>query len=249
MVWYKIIIVVFTGFVSGFLNTMAGGGSLIALPILIFIGLPPAVANGTNRIAILAQNITGVAGFKSKGIFIFPYNLWLAISAFAGAILGAYIAVDISGALFNKILAWVLIIAVIYPVVSRSLNKKDHNEKLSARFRFIGVIFFFFIGIYGGFIQAGVGFIIISALTMINNLSLVKSNSIKVFVICIYNISALVIFITEGKIAWIPGLVMAVGNSTGAWIASRLSVKKGDKWVEIFLIIAVIIMAVKLWFF
>ena len=74
MEWYKIILITVTGFVSGFLNTMAGGGSLIALPVLIFLGLPPAVANGTNRIAILAQNISGVAGFRSKGIFIFPYN-------------------------------------------------------------------------------------------------------------------------------------------------------------------------------
>lgn len=249
MEWYKMIIVIFTGFISGFLNTVAGGGSLLALPVLIFIGLPPSVANGTNRIAILAQNVTGIAGFRSKGIFIFPYNLWLSLSAFTGAVLGAMIAVDISGELFNKILAAVIIIAVVYPLVGKKIRNKGKQEKMSRKYRILGIIIFFFIGIYGGFIQAGVGFLIISALTMVNGLTLVRSNSIKVFVICIYNISALFIFIMEGKIAWIPGLVMAVGNSSGAWIASRLSVKKGDKWIEIFLIVAVVIMAVKLWFF
>ena len=249
MEWYKLILITGAGFVAGFLNTMAGGGTLITLPILIFLGLPPAVANGTNRIAILAQNISGIAGFRSKGIFIFPYNLWLSISAFAGAILGAMIAVDISGALFNRILSFILIIAVLFPILNRTIKKNVSPERITSRYRVFGIIAFFFIGIYGGFIQAGVGFLIIAALSMINNLSLVRSNSIKVFVICVYNISALAVFIASGKIAWIPGLTMAVGNSAGAWIASRWSVKKGDKWVEIFLIVAVIIMAIKLWFF
>ena len=126
--WYKIILITITGFASGFLNTMAGGDSLIALPVLIFLGLPPAVANGTNRIAIFAQNISGVAGFKSKGLFIFPYNLWLSIAAFAGAILGALIALDISSALFNRILAAIIVLAVLYPILNRVL-KKNFNRK------------------------------------------------------------------------------------------------------------------------
>ncbi len=244
------IIIVIVGFISGFLNTVAGGGSLIALPVLIFMGLPPAVANGTNRIAIFSQNVFGVLGFKSKGVSAFPYSIWLGISALFGAIIGAKIAVDISGDLFNRILAIVLIIAVIYPLFNHSgKNGTQVVERMSMKYQVIGVITFFFVGIYGGFIQAGVGFIIISALTFINRFTLVKTNSAKVFVVMVYTISALIIFILEGKIDWIFGVVLAVGNSTGSWTASRLSVKKGDSWIRWFIIMTVIGLAVKLWFF
>lgn len=112
-----------------------------------------------------------------------------------------------------------------------------------------GVIAFFFIGIYGGFIQAGVGFLTIAALTHINGFSLVKANFVKVFAALIYTSSALVVFIIEDKIDWTLGLVLAVGNAGGGWIASRWSVEKGDKAIRIFLVVTVIALAIKLWFF
>ena len=130
------------------------------------------------------------------------------------------------------------------------LKKNDGNyEKTDLKSTIIGVIIFFFVGIYGGFIQAGIGFIIIATLTKINRFSLVKSNSAKVFVALIYTAAALVVFIIEDVIDWPHGLALATGNSTGAWVASRWSVKKGDKWIKRFLIGAVTAMAIKLWFF
>lgn len=250
MEWYEALLIVSVGFIAGFLNTLAGGGSLITLPILIFLGLPPAVANGTNRIAIFSQNIFGVLGFRSKGVSDFPYSIWLGISAFFGAIIGAKIAVGIPGDLFNKILAILIVMVVLFPILKNKLpGTVGQPERTGMKYRVAGVISFFFIGIYGGFIQAGVGFIIIAALTIINRISLVKTNSIKVFVVGVYTLSALFIFILEGKINWGYGLTLAAGNSTGSWIASRLSVRKGDNWVQWFIIITVIGLAVKLWFF
>ena len=219
------------------------------MPVLIFLGLPPAVANGTNRIAIFFQNISGVLGFKSKGISAFPYSLWLGLSALIGAVIGAKIAVEIRGELFNKILAIVMIVVIIITVFNPINKKSVLQERLNTKFSFIGIIVFFFIGIYGGFIQAGVGFLIIAALSLINHFRLVKANSAKVFVILIYTVAALVVFIIEDKINWLLGLTLAVGNSTGAWIASRWSVDKGDKWIRMFLIVTVTILAIKLWFF
>jgi uncharacterized membrane protein YfcA len=250
MEWYEALLIVSVGFIAGFLNTLAGGGSLITLPILIFLGLPPAVANGTNRIAIFSQNIFGVLGFRSKGVSDFPYSIWLGISAFFGAIIGAKIAVDIPGDVFNKILAILIVMVVLFPILKKKhTSAVGQPERTGMKYRVAGVISFFFIGIYGGFIQAGVGFIIIAALTIINRTSLVKTNSIKVFVVLVYTLSALFIFILEGKINWGYGLTLAAGNSTGSWIASRLSVRKGDNWVQWFIIITVIGLAVKLWFF
>lgn len=249
MVWSDILIIILAGFAAGFINTVAGGGSLIALSTLIFMGLPPAVANASNRVAIFSQNFFGMLGFKSKGISSFRFSLWLGMSALLGAILGAQIAVDIDGELFNKLLAVIMLIVIAFIVFNPHKNLAERVEKLDKKHRGISIALFFLIGIWGGFIQVGVGFLIIAVLSTVNHFSLVKSNSVKVFVILIYTIAALIVFIWEGKINWMYGLVLAVGNSCGAWIASRWSVEKGDRWVKIFLVATVIVIAVRLWFF
>jgi len=231
------------------MNTVAGGGSLISLPVLIFMGLPPAMANGTNRVALFLQNISGVAGFRSKGVFVFPYSLWLGISALFGAIIGAKVSVELDDKTFNQIIAIVMVAVVILTILSPASKTSKLIEDLSKKAQIIGIVTFFFVGIYGGFIQAGVGFIILGSLTYINKFSLVKANSIKVFVVLIYTISALVVFIIEGQINWLYGLVLAIGNMTGAWIASRWSVDKGDVWIKRFLVVVVTVLAIKLWFF
>jgi len=244
----QIALLIIVGVVAGFINTVAGGGSLLSLPILIFLGLPPALANGTNRVAIFLQNVSGIAGFKSKGIFVFPYSLWVGLSALVGAILGAQFSVDIKGELFNQILAVVMVAVVIITIINPIKNPAEALEKLGKKHQFIGVIAFFFIGIYGGFIQAGVGFVILGTLTFVNHMSLVRANSIKVFVVFTYTIAALIVFILADQVNWVYGLTLAAGNMTGAWIASRWSVKKGDVWIRRFMIVMVTALAIKLWF-
>ncbi len=244
----NLIIILAVGLLSGFLNVVAGGGSLLTLPVLIFTGLPPAVANGTNRVAIFIQSIWGIAGYKSKGISAFPYSIWLGISALVGAVIGAKMAIEISDELFERILA-VTMVGVIIVTVLNSPGRKDYTEKMSKGRQIITTVVFFFIGIYGGFIQAGVGFMILAALTLINRFTLVKANSAKVFIIMIFTASALIVFIIEDKIEWLPGIIMAVGSSVGTWYGSRWAVDKGEKWIKIILIISVIGMAIKLWFF
>ena len=245
----NILIIIGTGLIAGFLNTVAGGGSLISIPVLIFLGLSPNVANASNRIAILFQSGSAVKGFQSKGISAYPYSLYLGISALVGALLGAKIAVDIKGETFNKILAVVMILVVFSIIFKPTNNQKVLTEKMSLKVQLLGILLFFFVGIYGGFIQAGVGFIMITLLTSLNKFTLVKSNSAKVFVILIYTSAAVAVFAYEGIINWTYGLTLAVGNSAGAWFGSRWSVDQGDVWIKRFLFVAVIALAIKLWFF
>ncbi len=245
----EIVLLVFIGFIAGSINTIAGGGSLLTLPILIFLGLPPNIANGTNRIAILFQNVFTTAGFKSKGIITFPFSIYVGISALLGSIVGAQIAVDIKGETFNKILAIIMVLVVAYMVLKAKSKKLKDVERASGKHLWLSIFLFFFVGVYGGFIQAGVGFIILLVLSSVNNFSLVKSNAIKVTVVLIYTVAAVAIFAYNDKIDWKIGLVLAIGNATGGWFASRWSVKKGDALVKKFLIVMVVILAVKLWFF
>ncbi|PIB25438.1 integrase [Maribacter sp. 4U21] len=247
--WYHYPLLVVVGFAVGFINTVAGGGSLLSLPVLIFLGLPSNIANGTNRVAIVIQTALATAGFKSKGVSTFPFNAYLGIAAFLGSIIGAYIAVDVKGEVFNRILAIVMISVVFIIVFSPKINFKDVEERLTGKYLWIGIVVFFFFGIYGGFINAGLGFLMILFLHYVNRMSLVRSNATKVSVVFLYMISALVVFALNDKVNWKIGLILAIGNGSGAWIASRYSVKKGDGFIKVFLVIMVIVMAVKLWFF
>ena len=247
-IWeYPLLIIL--GFIAGFMNTMAGGGSLLTLPLLIFLGLPAAVANGTNRVAIFMSTLSATAGFKSKGVSNFPFNIYLGFSGLIGALIGARIAIDIKGELFNKILAVIMILVVVLIIFKPKINYSDLLERLKGKHLFISMIAFFFIGIYGGFINAGIGFVIMLFLHYYNRLNLVKVNATKVVIVLIYTTGALVTFALADKVNWTYGLFLATGNFIGGWTSSRWSVKKGEKTIKAFLVVMVIIMSFKLWFF
>lgn len=247
--WWHYALLVVVGFAVGFINTIAGGGSLLSLPTLIFLGLPPAVANGTNRVAIVIQTAMATAGFKSKGVSTYPFNVYLGISAFLGAILGARIAVDIKGETFNKILAMVMLAVVLIIIFKPKMKLVEMQERLTGKYLWLSILVFFFFGIYGGFINAGLGFLMILFMHFVNRMNLVRVNATKVAVVFIYMLSALAVFALNDKVNWKLGFILAIGNGSGAWVASRFSVKKGDGFIKTFLVVMVILMAIKLWFF
>ncbi|MCM4153622.1 sulfite exporter TauE/SafE family protein [Arenibacter sp. N53] len=248
--WYHYVLLALVGFAVGGLNTLAAGGSLLTLPMLIFMGLPASVANGTNRIAVLTQGIANVAGYKSKGKEIAsPFILYLSIVATAGTLIGSNLAIDIDDSAFNKILAIVMVLIVIVMVIKPKIHINDFEELITGKRQFWGMVAFFFIGIYGGFIQAGTGIFVLLVLSSINHLTLMKSNVIKAVVMVVYTSAALILFGLNGKLDWEIGLTLASGQTLGGWLTSRWSVDKGDGIVKILLIIVVICMSIKLWFF
>ncbi len=243
---FKLLLVFFAGLAAGFLNVTAGGGSLITMPVLIFLGLPSAVANGTNRIAILLQNITSITSFKRKGYFEPRFALKLALPAVVGSLVGSSLAVDIPDALFNRILALVMIVVLLF-ILFKPVKAVAEKEIVLSRGREIGLIIaFFFVGIYGGFIQGGVGFIIITVLSVFTGTTLVRINSLKVFIVAVYTVSSLVVFFLNGKINLGAGLILAAGNSIGAWAGTSFSVRKGDRWIKIILTVTIAVMTAKL---
>ncbi|MGQ1892014.1 sulfite exporter TauE/SafE family protein [Thermophagus sp. OGC60D27] len=244
----EILLLVLAGILSGFVNVVAGGGSLLTLPLMIFMGLPSGVANGTNRIAIIAQNVFAVSNFARKGIYEFPYSLYLGAAAVVGAIIGANLAVDIDEKAFNRFLALVMVGAAFF-IVRRKQNTISDNANISSKQLVSGLLVFFLLGIYGGFLHAGIGFLIILALTKINHFSLMKANSIKVFVALVYSIPAVGVFLFNGMVDWKVGITLAVGTSLGGILGSHLNMKGGEKWIKIILVLAIIGMAIKLWFF
>ncbi len=245
---YEIPLIIITGFVAAFLNTIGGGGSLISVPILTFLGIPITNANATSRVAILFQNFFAVGGFRSKGVELpWPYSLYLGFASLGGGLIGALLASRINDAIFSKIFVAIMIISVILIVYNPV--RTNGSERLTIKSQIVGAVCFFFIGIYGGFVQAGIGFLVIAMLSVVNHLSLVKSNYVKVFSAIVYTGVSVVVFAIEGKIFWITGLVLAIGHALGGWFASRWSVDKGEIWIKRIMIVSILAMAIKLWFF
>ncbi len=237
------------GVIAGFLNTLVGGGSLLSLPILIFLGLPTAVANGTNRVALVVQSGVAVWNFRRKGFFDWRMGLLFGIPAMIGSVIGAMLAIKTPDETFNKILA--LIMLLVLWLTIRPPKKKtnvESDDRLSKKQMVIGVIGFILIGMYGGFVQAGVGFIIMAFMNTLVGMSLVKINSVKVLVVGLYMTTSLITYILHGDVRWMYGLILAVGNGTGAWLGSNFAVSKGEKWIRFFLVVSVVFMSAKLLF-
>ncbi len=242
------------GMFAGFLNTLACGGSLLTLPTLIFL-LPFAtgisdgisqVANGTNRVAILFQNFSAILGFRRKGVSNFRYAIALTIPAVIGAAIGAVLATKTSDKVFEPILAIVMVTMLFLTLFNPTERLHDKINPGDTHHKIITGIVLFFVGIYGGFIQAGVGLFIIAALRIIDGDDLIITNALKVFIIFFYTIIALGIFITQGQVNWVLGITLAIGNASGAWIASHWAVGMGDKWLKVILVVAVFAFATNL---
>jgi uncharacterized membrane protein YfcA len=249
MEWYEYLLITAVGFLAAFLNTVGGGGSLFTVPILTFLGIPITFANATSRVAILAQNVFAVGGFASKKVELpLKYSLWLGLTSLVGGLIGAQIASTIDDKLFGRLFVVVMIISIAL-VIFDPFKAKGTQPRLDAKHQAMGAFVFFFIGIYGGFVQAGIGFLVIGALSLINQFDLVRINYIKVFVAIVYTTVSVIVFALQDKIIWSTGLVLAIGHALGGWFASRWSVKAGEVWIKRIMIVSVIAMAIKLWFF
>jgi len=242
------LILFLAGLIAGTLNVIAGGGSLLTLPVMIFLGLPPTVANGTNRVAILVQNIGASWSFHSRGMIS---REWLVIAippALVGATLGTFAAVHIGELAFQRILAVILVIVAAWSIWRPlGLPTDGAADAPTGARRWGFVAAFFLIGIYGGFIQAGVGFLLL-AVTSAAGFNLIHGNALKVAVVLGFTSVALVLFAWHGKVDWAMGVALAAGNFVGGLAGVHLQVLKGHKWVQGVVTVTIVVFAVRLLF-
>lgn len=228
MSWTTVLLLLGGGVIAGFVNTVAGGGSVVTIPILVEI-VGASVANGTNRVAILMQQLGAVAGFQ-RGKAIPWSEVWpLAPPVVIGAVGGAYIATTVSADTMKQIFAAVIVLVAVSVLVKPSRWIGGGMPRLHQPWRWI---VFLAIGFYGGFIQAGVGFLLLAGLVLGSGFGLVKGNAAKVTLILLYTPLVLILFASADQVDLAVGLVLGVGNMTGAWIASNLAVKKGAGWIR-----------------
>lgn len=231
------------GAIAAFINVNAGGGSSLTLPVLIFLGLDASVANGTNRIAIIFQNVSAVYSFKKEKYYELKNSLILSLLSIPGAIAGVIYAVKISNEAFEKVLGIIMILLIIAMIIPQ---KREKNISDDFRVNWKLILSMIAIGFYGGFLQIGVGFIIMALLHNVLKLDLIRVNMHKVFIVFVFTIPALLVFILTDNVNWFYGLSLSVGNAFGGWWGAKLSVKKGEKLIKAVLIVSIFIMALKL---
>lgn len=248
--WWLVPVLIVAGTVAGALNVLAGGGSLLTLPILIFAGLPGVTANGTNRVAILMQNLVAVWRFDRSGVMPWTLVSWAAAPATLGSVAGARLALQLDDQQFQRVLVWIMIGVTLWTLLRSGRRQRsavaESDDQVAGINRWALAGGFFFVGVYGGFVQAGVGFLILAALGLAG-LDFVRGNAVKVFSVLCFTVVALGIFAWQDAVNWPLGLALGVGNALGAVLGVRWTVLKGHVWLERFVALTVIVFAVVLW--
>lgn len=232
------------GVTAGIINTMAGGGTLLTFPLLVLVGLTPDVANGTNRIAVLVQSAVAAATFQKKGYGGVRLGLRLLPAGLLGAAIGTFIATQVDPDLYRRIfgLTMLPITAVIFMRRKSGAPQSGDRER---SLRLLAVVFFF-VGMYAGFIQVGVGLLALSALVLLGGLDVAHGNAVKVFTIAAFAVISIIIFTIADDISWAHGLGLSVATGLGGYLGSIATIKRGDRWIRFIFLFAAIGLSVRM---
>jgi uncharacterized protein len=236
---WEIVLLIVGGLVAGVVNTMAGGGSMLTVPLLVLAGVPGNQANGSNRIGILTSNAAAVATFRRSGIRVSRVLPVLA-PVVVGSLIGAYSIGQVADETFERVFGLLMI-----PLVILTVLKPRVRTDVEPWPTWVTVAVFGAVGIYGGAFQAGVGLVLLAALVRAGY-DLVTANSIKVLVNTVVTTVALPVFIGRGDVVWVPALVLAAGFTVGGWVGARLAIQGGERLVRIFMVVASLALAGRL---
>lgn len=228
-----------SGIAVGIINTLGGGGSVITMALFMAMGIPVAVANGTNRIAVVMQNLSATIAFMRKKMIDFKNSLLLGLPTILGTIAGSLFAMDVKAETFEVCLSIVLAIILIYLILDRDKVAAPEGHKLKIRWWHYPL--FFLVGFYGGYIYIGLGFLILAVTIWTMRLDIVTANALKGCVIFISTPFALAVFMLKGQVNYEAGLIHGVGNILGAILASHWAASWGVKFVKWFTLFIIII--------
>lgn len=243
MSWFEVVLLLVGGAFAGAVNAMAGGGSTLTVPLLVIAGLEGNVANGSNRVGILTSAVSTAASFRNEGVKVTRELAPIIGPGLVGAPLGAFVIDRFTDDAFERFFG-LLMIPIILLTIFRPKVKEDADPWPLA----VTIIVFFAIGVYAGAIQAGVGLILLAALSRAG-LDLVGANLIKILFTLFVTVIALGVFLAQGNVRWAPAIVLAVGLSLGGWIGAKFAVRGGEQWIRAVMVVAAVALAIRLIFF
>lgn len=239
----RLVLIAVTGVVAGFFNVIAGGGTLLTLPMLSFIGIDLGIANATNRVSIVCQNISAISLYGKNGEVRLREVRAFALPIIAGAVVGTISAIYISPRAFRIITTVSISAMAVLLLVKPKMFDAPSGTPISSAARNLSL---FGVGLYGGFLQAGVGFVMIMTLVGGCKLDIKRANIIKVVAIAIYNVLSVALFASHGMINWTVAAALAVGSVTGGNIGARYNLKGDKKHLRVILTAAVLACAAKM---
>lgn len=235
------VVVVIAGVAAGFINTVAGGGSLLTLPALMLLGLPASVANGTNRLSVLTQSVSGALAFKRAGKLEHEALGPVVIPTVLGGACGAFVASRAPEQVLEPVLLGTMIGMAVVMVVRPKLVAPDEGEgPVTWRERPLALVGMFGAGLYGGFVQAGVGFVLLGVLGGLFRYDVVRANALKLVCITFFGVVALAIFAHAGQVDWIPAAVLAVATVAGSQLGVRFAVKTSPRVLRGIVLVTVV---------
>ncbi len=240
------LLMVIAGFAAGIVNTLAGSGSVFTLGILFFSGMPADIANGTNRVGVFLQGLISVNIFHKNKQVPWQEHRTVAAAILIGALVGAFIAVEIPKHLLETLIGCImcglLLIVLFHP------EKKLQQKEVSKPILILRSLIFFAIGVYGGFVQIGIGILLLTSFFTLTKLDPVKANGLKLLVVLLYSLPVLGIFAFYGQINWAAGALLAIGQAAGSWVASRFAMKskKAAKYIHSLLIVMIVLSIIRM---
>ncbi len=241
--WDILAILVIAGFLVGFINTIAGSGTVITYSLFMGMGMPANISNGTIRLGVILQTFAATINFKKQGVLDSKRGLKLSIPVAIGSVMGAQTAATLDTKIFEKLLA-IIMLTMIY-FLFKDPKKWIHGqvEKVEKKITWKPWLLFLAIGFYGGFIHIGVGIFLLAGLVLISGYDLVRGNAIKILAVMIYSPLAFLVFALNNQVDYRIGLISAIGNVIGGIIASQLAVTWGARFIRWFLTIAILLFA------
>ena len=236
-------LVIGVGFCSGFLNVLAGGGSLLSIPLLVFMGLDVSVANATNRVGVLFQNVVAAHQFRKKSLVTVRDSAFFGLPAMAGALVGTFGAVNLDERYLSIAVAILITAMAVLLLVKPDMWEREREVPIS---KWVVAAFMFVIGIYGGFVQAGVGFFLLWAIVGGAGKDLLHANALKVVIVALFTALSLAIFLYHGLVDFYLGMLLAIGNFVGGAMGARFAILKGNRWLRWILSIVVTASAIQM---
>lgn len=229
------------GVAAGIVNTLAGGGSFVTLSALVWLGLPAPVANATNRVGVLAQSAAAAGAFRREGVQG-GREAWAQIAVTGlGAGLGAAASLALEPDRFEDALALGML-GMLGLSLARPAGWTEPGAP--SRWRWVALLA---AGAYGGFLQAGVGLLLLPGLVRLGGLDPIRANARKVLLVGTLTVPALAVFVAAGAVAWVPGLLLAIGSAIGGAIGARLTIGVGARGIWAVLVAVVVATAARLW--
>jgi len=230
---YQAIVLIVIGLVAGVINTLAGGGSNLSLPALMMYGLPADVANATNRVGVFMQSLTASRGFYKHDKVDTTSIKDNFFPLFFGGLVGAITASYLNVALLKPVLLGTMVAVSLWVIFKSDTNSRDNDKRKSCYESKLGLLTTFAAGFYGGFIQAGVGFVLIATFVGVLNYDLLRANAMKVVATVIFTSIALLVFIVRDQIAWLPGILLGLGSIIGAQIGVKFAIEVKARTLKI----------------